>query len=225
MRACWPAASLSGTGTGVQQTPRPSSGQWTQQQRSSVTLAPPSWICSLLDAAAKAIVLWRTPPILPTVSSSSYHQEDGNRPSEPAPPDCITTLPPPNITTSQEKNCQTCLCNSKCATHRWVGLYKPPVVTHSPLFALDTLHTLLCVHNATKDSVIYIYIYICLHAHALKTILHFSPASCLTYDVLFAHVKYLWSICTVVQFVFLVYTGYLLSFVSVTKQYYLPIRP
>ncbi len=33
------------------------------------------------------------------------------------------------------------LCNSKCATHRWVGLYKPPVVTLSPLFALDTFHT------------------------------------------------------------------------------------
>ncbi len=34
----------------------------------------------------------------------------------------------------------------KCATHRWVGLYKPPVVTHSPLCALDTFHTHCCVY-------------------------------------------------------------------------------
>ncbi len=70
------------------------------------------------------------------------------------------------------------LCSSKCATHRWVGLYKPPVVTHSPLCALDTFHTLLCVHNPTKDSAIYV----CLHAHALQIILHCSPASCLTHN-------------------------------------------
>ncbi len=42
----------------------------------------------LHDALAKPIVSWRTPPILPTVSSSSYHQEDSTGASEPAPPDC-----------------------------------------------------------------------------------------------------------------------------------------
>ncbi len=67
----------------------------------------------------------------------------------------------------------------KCATYRWVGLYKPPVITHSPLCALDTFHTLLCVHNPTKDSAIYV----CLHAHALQIILYCSPASCLTHNV------------------------------------------
>ncbi len=35
-----------------------------------------------------------TPPIPPTVSSSSYHQEHGSRASEPAPPDCSTALSP-----------------------------------------------------------------------------------------------------------------------------------
>ncbi len=39
------------------------------------------------------------------------------------------------------------LCNSKCATHRWVGLYKSPVVTHAPLCTLDTFHTLLCTQS------------------------------------------------------------------------------
>ncbi len=91
--------------------------------------------------------------------------------------------PPPNLTTPKQKNCELfffcSLCKSKCATHRWVGLYKPPVVTHSPLCALDTFHTLLCVHNPTKDSAIYV----CLHAHALQIILYCSPASCLTHNV------------------------------------------
>ncbi len=73
---------------------RPSTGQWTQLQKSSVPLSPPSWIFSLHDAPAKPIVSWRTPPILPTVSSSSYHQEDRSGASEPAPPDCSTAFSP-----------------------------------------------------------------------------------------------------------------------------------
>ncbi len=89
LRACWPDASMSGMGTVVQQTARPSSGQWTP----SVPFSPSSWIFSLHDAPAKPIVSWMTPPILP-VSSSSYHQEDGTRASEPTPPDCSTAFSP-----------------------------------------------------------------------------------------------------------------------------------
>ncbi len=189
LRVCWPAASLSGTGTAVLLTVRPSSGQWTRLQRSSVPLSHPSWTFSLHDAPAKPTASWRTPPTPPTVSSSSYHQEDGTGASEPAPPDCSTafyprpnypaplwnpmqtptswnmdhlTPPPPPLSkhppnlTTPKKNCELfCFLFSvqfKCATHRWVGLYKPPVVTHSPLCALDTFHTLPCVHNPTKDS-------------------------------------------------------------------------
>ncbi len=81
-------------GTVVQQTARPYSGQWTQLQRSSVPLSPPSWTFSLHDAPVKLPVSWRTPPIPPTVSSSSCHQEDGTRASEPAPPDCSTAFSP-----------------------------------------------------------------------------------------------------------------------------------
>ncbi len=154
LRVCWPAASLSGMGTVVQQTARPSRGQWTQLQKSLVPLSPPSWIFSLYDAPVKLPVSWRTPPIPPTVSSSSYHQEDGTGASEPAPPYCSAafsprlwelwtqlTMPlsetpykPPNSWNMDhpppkkkkpchitEKNCQTFLCNSKCATHRGVG--------------------------------------------------------------------------------------------------------
>ncbi len=80
------------------------------------------------------------------------------------------------------------------ATHRWVGLYKPPVATYSPVCALDTFHTLLCVHNPTKDSIVYV----CLHAHALQITLHGSPASCLTYDAsLCTCTVFIWSIRTV----------------------------
>ncbi len=93
---------------------------------------------------------------------------------------------PPNLTTPKQKTVNFFLCNSKCATHRWVGLYKPPVETHSPLCALDTFHTLLCVHNPTKDSAIYV----CLHAHALQMILYCSPASCWLTMFLSAHVQY-----------------------------------
>ncbi len=91
---CWPAASLSGKGTVGQQTARPSSGQWTQLQRSSVPLSHPSWTFSLHDAPAKPTASWRTPPTPPTVSSSSCHQEDGTGASDPAPPDCSTAFSP-----------------------------------------------------------------------------------------------------------------------------------
>ncbi len=60
-RVCWPAASLSGTGTAVLLTARPSSGQWTRLQRSSVPLSHPSWTFSLHDAPAKPTASWRTP--------------------------------------------------------------------------------------------------------------------------------------------------------------------
>ncbi len=81
-------------GTAVLLTARPSSGQWTQLQRSSVPLSHPSWTFSLHDAPAKPTASWRTPPTPPTVSSSSYHQEDGTGASEPAPPDCSTAFSP-----------------------------------------------------------------------------------------------------------------------------------
>ncbi len=38
--------------------------------------------------------------------------------------------PPPNLTTPKKK-LWTFFVQFKCATHRWVGLYKPPVAAHS----------------------------------------------------------------------------------------------
>ncbi len=91
--------------------------------------------------------------------------------------------PPPNLTASQKKT-ETFLCNSK-----------------SHVFALNTFHTLLCVHSPTKDSIVYV----CLHAHALWITLHCSPASCLTYDV---------SLCTCIHLK-LLYSLYFLVYVQV----------
>ncbi len=92
LRVCWPAASLSGTGTAVLLTARPSSRQWTRLQRLSVPLSHPSWTFSLHDAPAKPTASWRTPHHPSHSLSSSYHQEDGTGASEPAPPDCSTAF-------------------------------------------------------------------------------------------------------------------------------------
>ncbi len=129
LSACWPAASLCVTGTVVQQTLQRTVNT---SSKIIVPLSPPSWTFSLHNAPAKQIVSWRTPP---TVSSSSYHQEDGTGVSEPAPPDCSTAffprlwepwtqltptsrnmdhhLPPkhPPTLPHHRKNSQTFLCN------------------------------------------------------------------------------------------------------------------
>ncbi len=78
----------------------------------------------------------------------------------------------------------------KGATHRWVGLHKPPVVTHSPLVALDTF-THYCVYIIPQKTDCNIWlIYVCLQARTPQITLHRFPASCLNVS-LFAHVHYL----------------------------------
>ncbi len=53
--------------------------------------------------------------------------------------------PPPQTHHITEKKLSNFLVQFKCATHRWVGLYRLPVVKHSPLFTLDTF-THYCVY-------------------------------------------------------------------------------
>ncbi len=68
-----------------------------------------------------------TPPPLwnPMQTPTSWNMD------HPPPPPPSNT---PNLTTPRKKLWTFFFfCNSKCATHRWVGLYKPPVVTHFPL--------------------------------------------------------------------------------------------
>ncbi len=145
----------------------------------------------LARCSSKTNSIVKEPPTPPTVSSSSYHQEDGTGASEPAPPDCSTAFsprlwepwtqitpaplwnpmqtptswnmdpppppppplqtsppkhPPPNLTSSKKK-LWTFFVQFKCATHRWVGPYKPPVVTHSPLCTRHFSYIAMCTQS------------------------------------------------------------------------------
>ncbi len=179
LRVCWPAASLSGTGTAVLLTTRPSSGQWTRLQRSSVPLSHPSWTFSLHDAPAKPTASWRTPPTppkslpAPTIRKTvPEHQSPLRQTAQQLfPPGCESPelrspRPPlkphanpyllkhgPPLQTSpptlphQRKNCELFFVQFKCATHRWVGPYKPPVVTHSPLCTRHFSYIAICTQS------------------------------------------------------------------------------
>ncbi len=71
----------------------------------------------------------------------------------------------------------------KCATHRWVGLYKPPVAAHSPLC---TRHFSYTIPQKTRQ---YMYVYMLMHYHkSFCTVPHL--AAWLTM-FLSAHVQYL----------------------------------
>ncbi len=189
----------------------------------------PSWTFSLHDAPAKPTASWRTPPTPPTVSSSSYHQEDGTGASEPAPPDCSTAFSPrlwepwtqitpppsephanpyllkhgppplqhpPNLTSSKKK-LWTFFVQFKCATHRWVGLYKPPVVTHSPLCTRHFSYTAMCTqsHKRLRN--------ICMFTCSCTTTNHLVlfPSQLLTHNVsLCTCTVFMWSVCIVCIF-------------------------
>ncbi len=67
--------------------------------------------------------------------------------------------PPPSPNTPQhyqpkeKKKLNFLFFQFKCATHSWVGLYKPPVVTHSPLCTLDTFpNTAVCTQSHKRLS-------------------------------------------------------------------------
>ncbi len=163
------------------------------------------------------------PPIPPTVSSSSYHQEDGSRASEPLRQTAQKLFSPDSE--SPELN-----------SHRplWNHLQTPYLLKHGPLHPPQPYHItertlkLFCairsvLHTGewactttcsnTLSSIrtrhftsYYVYIipqkdwivYVWLHAHALQITLHCSPASCLTYDVsLCTCTAFIWSIRTV----------------------------
>ncbi len=201
----WERASLSGTETAVQQTARPSSGQWTPLQKSLVPLSPPSWIFSLHDAPAKHKVSWRDP----THPSHSLFQllPSGRRyrRSEPAPPDLLNSFfpqavrspeltshrppPPPPPYHISGKNCFKLLflCNQVS------GPAQATVATHSPLHALDNF-THHCVSIIPQRLiVIYDCNVVCLLAHAPQITLHCSPAA--AWMSLFLHLYSIEVIC------------------------------
>ncbi len=109
LRACWPAASLSGTGTVVQQTARPSSGQWTQQQKPSVPLFPPSLFLARCSSKANSIVKDSTHPshslfqLLPSGRWYRSIRARSNRLLNSFFPQAVRDPPPPKLTSSQKK--------------------------------------------------------------------------------------------------------------------------
>ncbi len=71
-------------------------------------------------------------------------------PCKPLPPETWTPPPSPNTPPTlphQRKNCELFFVQFKCATHRWVGLYKPPVVTHSPLCTRHFSYIAICTQS------------------------------------------------------------------------------
>ncbi len=60
--------------------------------------------------------------------------------------------PPPQPYHTKEKTVNFFFVQFKCATHRWVGLYKPPVVTHSPLCTRHFSHTAVCTQSHKRLS-------------------------------------------------------------------------
>ncbi len=74
---------------------------------------------------------------------------------DPSPPQ--TPAPPPNLTSSK-KILWTFFfffffVQFKCATHRWVGPYKPPVVTHSPLCTRHFSYIAICTQSHKKTHI------------------------------------------------------------------------
>ncbi len=222
LRVYWPAASLSGTGTVVQQTARPSSGQWTQLQKSSVPLSPPSWIFSLHDAPVKLPVSWRTPPIPATVSSSSsspLHQTaqqlfspgceslelNSHHPSlkphtNPLPPETWTPPPPPPPTLPHHRKKLSnffVFVQFKVCYTQGSG---PVQTTCNTLSSICTrqFHTLLCAHNPTKDSCTTNHLCSCTTNHLTlfpsQLLECFSFCTC-TVFVRHLHILYFFSLC------------------------------
>ncbi len=101
---------------------------------------------------------------------------------------------PPTLPHQRKKLYKTFLCNSKCATHRWVGLYKPPVVTHSPLCALDTFHTLLCTQSHKRLSNICMFTCSCTTNHLALFPSQLLDSQCFSLHMYSIYVKHSYSL-------------------------------
>ncbi len=120
------------------------------------------------------------PPLKP--HAIPYLQKHG--PPPPPPP------PPPNLTSSKKK-LWSFFVQFKCATHRWVGPYKPPVVTHSPLCTRHFSYIAICTqsHKRLRN--------ICMFTCSCTTTNHLIlfPSQLLTHNVsLCTCTVFMWSI-------------------------------
>ncbi len=103
--------------------------------------------------------------------------------ANPLPPETWTISPPPlqtppNLTTPKKKLWTFFFVQFKCATHRWVGLHKPPVAAHSPLCTRHFSHTAVCTQSHKRLSNICMFICSCTTNHLVL-----FPSQLLTHNV------------------------------------------
>ncbi len=107
-------------------------------------------------------------------------------PSKKFPPETWTPTPPhqtPSNLTTPKKKTVNFFVQFKCATHRWVGPYKPPVAAHSPLC---TRHFSYTIPQKTQQ---YMYVYMLMHYH--KSFCTVPQLAAWLTMFLSAHVQYL----------------------------------
>ncbi len=92
------------------------------------------------------------------------------------------TKHPPTLP-HQRKKTVNFFVQFKCATHRWVGLYKQPVAAHSPLC---TRHFSYTIPQKTQQ---YMYVYMLMHYH--KSFCTVPQLAAWLTMFLSAHVQYL----------------------------------
>ncbi len=118
------------------------------------------------------------PPLKPMHTPTSWNMDQ---------PPLSKTPPQPYLI--KEKNCEL-FCAFKCATHRWVGLYKPPVVTHSPLCTRHFSYTAMCTQSHKRLSNICMFTCSCTTNHLVL-----FPSQPLTHNVsLCTCTVFMWSI-------------------------------
>ncbi len=90
----------------------------------------------------------------PMQTPTSWNMDPSPLSPLPSPLSLSLSKHPPSLTTPKKK-LWTFFVQFKCATHRWVGLYKPPVVAHSPLCTRHFSHT--CVYTIPQKTQQYMF--------------------------------------------------------------------
>ncbi len=133
------------------------------------------------------------PPLKP--HANPYLLKHGPPPPPPPPPPPSPNTPQPYH--AKEKNCMKLFfVQFKCATHRWVGLYKPPVVTHSPLCTRHFSHTAVCTQSHKRLSNICMFTCSCTTNHLVLLTHNVSLCTCTVF---------MWSIPIVCIFLFFIF--------------------
>ncbi len=119
-------------------------------------------------------------------------------PCKPLPPETWTPPPttlskhPPTLPHQRKKTVWNFFVQFK--VNRWVGLYKPPVVTHSPLCALDTFHTLLCTQSHKRLSNICMFTCSCTTNHLALFPSQLLDSQCFSLHMYSIYVKHSYSL-------------------------------